>query len=173
MEIDEAIDQLRLWCDASAGAPIQMAGGRLMTFRSTSRYSCPLIRHIEQELGCSLPESYKKFMAAVGECTLFVDAAYGGGITFYAPEDAIKSSQRIWDEEEVPGVDRFCFVGAHMAMGDYIGFAISRDGPQNFDVFCHEYPPQEYVAVSDELSSWRSFESWLIHAVENNGQDTL
>jgi hypothetical protein len=43
----------------------------------------------------------------------------------------------------------------------------------NFDVFCHEYPPAEYAAVSDENSSWRTFDDWLVQAVDRHGRDTL
>jgi hypothetical protein len=58
-------------------------------------------------------------------------------------------------------------------MGDFMGFLVSRPGPMNFDVFCHEYPFEEYVAVSDEIKTWRTFESWLIHAVETRGEETI
>ena len=58
-------------------------------------------------------------------------------------------------------------------MGDFMGFLISRPGPRNFDVFCHEYPFDEYVAVSDEINMWRTFEAWLIHAVVTQGVESI
>lgn len=173
MEIDEAIDQLRRWCEASVGTPIEIAEDIVVTFESTLRYSDAAIQEIESELNCSLPESYKKFMLVVGESSLFTTPKYGGGINFYQPKEVIRSSIHIWDEEEEAGTDRFCFIGERMSMGDYIGFVVSRPGPKNFDVFCHEYPSQEYANVSDELKSWRTFDEWLIHAVTCKGKDTL
>ena len=58
-------------------------------------------------------------------------------------------------------------------MGDFMGFLVTRTGNDNFDVFCHEYPFEEYVAVSDEINSWRSFESWLIRCVDTKGEDSI
>ncbi len=50
---------------------------------------------------------------------------------------------------------------------------IRREGESNFDVFCHEYPFEEYVAVSDEIESWRTFEDWLIRCVESHREDRI
>ena len=64
-------------------------------------------------------------------------------------------------EEDEPIVDDFCMIGQSDVLGDFIGFVMNRPGPDNFDVFCHEYPVYDYSRVSDELESWRSFELWL------------
>ena len=46
-------------------------------------------------------------------------------------------------------------------MGELMGFCIDRSGPRNFDLSCHEYPFGEYVAVSNEIDSWREFEPYI------------
>ena len=70
-------------------------------------------------------------------------------------------------------MERFCFVGEHRSMGDMMGFCLSRPGPANFDVYCHEYPFEEYTAISDEIKSWREFGPYIVRVVESHGRDSL
>lgn len=58
-------------------------------------------------------------------------------------------------------------------MGDWMGFCTTRNDQRNYDVFCHEYPIDEYAETSDELNSWRTFEEWMMKAIETKGQETL
>jgi len=131
------------------------------------------LREVEKRLGGSLPESYRRFMAIIGASSLFSWSPHGGGPRFYRPDEVVEASLGAVVERDDGGQDRFCFVGEHRLMGDYVGFLLSRPGPKNFDVFCHEYPLEEYVAVSDEIKSWRTFEGWLINAVETRGEETI
>jgi hypothetical protein len=112
-------------------------------------------------------------MAAIGESALFAWSRIGGGLHFYHPEQVIETSLALAVENGDSGSERFCFVGEHRLMGDFMGFAINRPGPKNFDVFCHDYPLEKYAAVSDEIKSWRSFEEWIIHVVQSRGEHTL
>ena len=50
---------------------------------------------------------------------------------------------------------------------------IDRPSPANFDIYCHEYPFEEYVAVSDEIKSWREFGPYVAGVVFRFGQDSL
>lgn len=64
-------------------------------------------------------------------------------------------------------------IGHHCAMGDWMGFCLSKSDELNFDVYCHEYPIGEYALTSDELSSWRIFENYIIKVVESKGLKSL
>jgi hypothetical protein len=72
-----------------------------------------------------------------------------------------------------PYVERFCFVGEHRCMGDMMGFCIDHAGPHNFDIFCHEYPFEEYVSVSNEINSWREFGPYVAGVVSRFGNESL
>jgi hypothetical protein len=163
MELSEALLQLKAWCDQSAGQPIVMLPERTAVFESRSAHGEEAIREVEKRLACSLPDSYRRFMATIGASSLFSWSPHGGGPRFYRPDEIREASLGAAVKRADGGEDRFCFVGEHRLMGDFMGFLISRLGPKNFDVFCHEYPLDEYVAVSDEIKSWRTFEAWLIH----------
>jgi len=112
-------------------------------------------------------------MGTVGASSLFSWSPHGGGPCFYDPDEVILSSRDAKVFRNDGGIDRYCFVGEHRLMGDRMGFLISRSEPKNFDVFCHEYPMEEYAEVSDEIKSWRTFEEWLIRAVETCGRKTI
>ena len=173
MDLQQALEKLREWCDQSAGTPIEIAPGRHAVFDSRSIHDAGSLRMVEDRLGCSLPESYVRFMSVIGASLLFSWSPYGGGVRFYNPEEVVETTIGVASEGIEGLTDRFCFVGEHRSMGDLMGFLVSRDGPRNFDVFCHEYPLEEYVAVSDELKKWRTFEEWLIRAVSTLGQESL
>jgi hypothetical protein len=174
MDISGAIDQLAKWCAESNGAPIEIAPGRTLTFASHAIFGQTEIDLLEQQLGFHLPSAYRRFMGIIGQSILFQEPRYAsGGLYFYKPEEAINASLAIWEGEAEAGSDRFCFIGCHRSMGDYFGFVIDRPDLKNFDVFCHEYPPGEYVDVSNEIGSWRTFDEWIIRAVESSGEDTL
>jgi hypothetical protein len=113
------------------------------------------------------------FMSVIGASSLFSWSPYGGGQRFYNLEEVIETTLAVASGGIDGMTDRFCFVGEHRSMGDLMGFLVSRAGPRNFDVFCHEYPLEEYVAVSDELKSWRTFDDWLIRAVMTLGEESI
>ena len=48
-----------------------------------------------------------------------------------------------------------------------------RPGPANFDIYCHEYPFEEYVAISSEIKSWREFGPYVAGVVSRFGEDSL
>jgi len=172
MDSSQAIEQLVNWCKASAGTSIEIASGRECSFRSFECYSEEAIAAFEAKLNWKLPTTYRLLLLRLGHSQLFIDE-YGLGLEMHSPAQVLKASNHIWDgEEEVTG-DRFCFVGSNTGIGDYFGFVINRPGPKNFDVFCHEYPPFEYVATSDELYSWRTLDTWLVQVVKTFGEDCL
>jgi hypothetical protein len=173
MDFQQALAQLREWCDRSAGTPIEIVPGRRAVFLSRSTHNPDSVRKLEDCLGCSLPQSYFQFMSVIGESLLFSGSPYGGGPRFYNPEKVVETTFDVASGGIDGLTDRFCFVGEHHSMGDLMGFLVSRAGPRNFDVFCHEYPLEEYVAVSDELKSWRTFDEWLIRAVETLGEESI
>jgi hypothetical protein len=173
MDIHQAIDQLRQWCDRSNGTPIEIAPGQTAVFLTRSVHDANSVRMIEDRLGCSLPDSYRLFMATIGASSLFSWSPHGGGPRFYNPEEVIEASIAVATQQDVGRSERFCFVGEHRLMGDLMGFLVSRSGPKNFDVYCHEYPVEEYAGISDEIRSWRTFEEWLIHAVETYGVESI
>jgi len=174
MNVNDAIEKLRLWCEQSSGEPIEIAPGRILTFASHAVFGTPELQVVERRLDFRLPDSYRWFMAAVGQAIVFREPRYGsGGMHFFTTQEIVDASLRIWEGEEEVGFDRFCFIGWHRSMGDYFGFVINRAGQRNFDVFCHEYPPGRYVEISNEIQSWRTFDEWIIRAVESYGEDTL
>lgn len=171
MTLAEALSQLRAWCDRSRGDVIEIAPGVTGPFQSRGTFSEAAVRAIELELGFVLPPSYYEFMAAVGESSLFGWSPAGGGPRFYHPRQVVETS-REWAAAR-PEVGRFCFVGEHRSMGDMMGFCIDRPGPANFDIYCHEYLFEEYVAVSDEIASWREFGPYIINLAASHGKDSL
>jgi hypothetical protein len=171
MTLPEALTQLRAWCDLSQGEPITIAPGVTVSFQSRGTYGEAAIAEIEAELRLAFPPAYRAFMAAIGESSLFGWSPAGGHWHFYHPRQVIEVS-REWAEAR-PDVERFCFVGEHRAMGDMMGFCIDRPGPRNFDIYCHEYPFEEYVSVSDELDSWREFGPYVAGVVTRFGRDSL
>ena len=172
MEANEALNQLHFWCQQSNGSPIEIKPSVRRSFDALSTFAEADLQSIEEALVWSLPDTYKAFLQLIGQCTLFLDD-HGLGLYFYSPDEVISASLSIWDEEEEPGEERFCFIGENRSIGDYFGFVISRNDPANFDVFCHEYPPSEYMAVSDELKSWRTLEHWFVQIVTSYGEETL
>ncbi len=173
MTLEEALAQLKKWCDESSGKPIPLFPKHHAVFESRSLHNEDEIAQVEAELGFLFPNSYRRFMATVGACSLFSWSLHGGGPRFYTPSEILQVSQGASYSDENSNHHRICFVGEHRLMGAFMGFLMSRPGEQNFDVFCHEYPFEEYVAVSDEISSWRKFESWVIKCVETRGEDSI
>ncbi len=173
MNFERALAQLQQWCADSRGEPLPglPEGGNV--FESRSIHTEAELNAIEERLQCSLPESYRQFMRTIGASSLFCTHVNGGGPILYRPDEILRASAGASYQDEDGSVHRFCFVGEHRSMGDFMGFLISRPGPRNFDVFCHEYPFEEYVSVSNELDSWRTFDEWLIHAVETQGVEDI
>ncbi len=173
MTFRKSLAQLQKWCAQSGGKPLPgLLDGRNV-FQSRSIHTEAEMRVIEERLGCSLPDSYRTFMGTIGASSLFCTHVNGGGPIFYRPEEVIRASADAEVESDDGFVNRFCFVGEHRSMGDLMGFLTSRPGPRNFDVFCHEYPFEEYVSISDEINSWRTFDEWLVHAVETKGIESI
>ena len=171
MTLEEALAQLRAWCDRSQGELIEIAPGITGSFQSRGTYGEADIAEVEAELRFALPPAYRAFMATVGESSLFGWSPSGGHWYFYNPRQVIEVSRA--SEETLPDVERFCFIGEHRMMGDLMGFCIDRPGPKNFDIYCHEYPVEEYVAISDEIGSWREFGPDVAGVVSRFGQDSL
>ncbi len=172
MEAIEALNQLHIWCQQSNGLPIEIKPGVRRKFDTTTTFAEAEFRFIEEALGWSLPAIYQELLRLVGKSRIFLDE-YDLGLHLYSPSEVIHASQSIWDKEEESAEGRFCFIGENRRTGDYFGFVISRNDPVNFDVFCHEYPPSEYVAVSDEVKSWRTLNQWLVQVVSSYGEETL
>ncbi len=173
MNFAQSLAQLKQWCAQSHGEPLPGLPEGRGVFESRFIYTDNDLKVVESRLGFSLPDSYRQFMKTVGASSLFCTHVNGGGPIFYEPEEIIRTSMEASFEDENGKVHRFCFVGEHRSMGDLMGFLITRPGPRNFDVFCHEYPFEEYVSVSDEINSWRTFEEWLVHAVETQGVESI
>jgi hypothetical protein len=173
MEYLDALLKMRSWCDQSDGKPIEIISGQSVVFESRATYGEEDVAIVEGELECVLPESYRLFMSIVGASTLFGQSSIGGGPYFYSPDEILETSIRPETYVGNGSSDRFCWIGEHRCMGDFMGFLVSKPGPKNFDVFCHEYPLEEYAEVSDEIKSWRTFEDWVILSVETLGMDTL
>lgn len=173
MNFAQALVQLQQWCSQSCGEPLSSLPEGRAVFESRFVYTDDDLNVVESKLGFSFPESYRQFMRTIGSSSLFCTHVNGGGPIFYQPKEIIQASTDASFENEDGQVNRFCFVGEHRSMGDLMGFLISRPGPKNFDVFCHEYPIEEYASVSDEITSWRTFEEWLIHAVETQGVESI
>jgi hypothetical protein len=173
MTFAKALAQLQQWCAESHGEPLPGLPDGRGVFESRSIHTEDELNTIEERLRCTLPQSYRQFMKTIGASSLFCTHVTGGGPIFYRPDEILHASANASFEDENGSVNRFCFVGEHRSMGDFMGFLISRPGPRNFDVFCHEYPFEEYVSVSNEINSWRTFDEWLIHAVETEGVESI
>ncbi|KUF40900.1 SMI1/KNR4 family protein [Myroides marinus] len=122
-----------------------------------------------------LPPTYYLFLEEVG-CGQFFISEYLPSFEIYNLVELQENIQAIEDEileaDEVI-TDQFIMIGTHCSMGDWMGFCTTRKEENNYDVFCHEYPLEEYIETSDELKSWRTFEEWIIKAVETKGSKTL
>lgn len=175
MTFEEAIAQLRTWCDLSMNRPIPIGVDSRLAFSCRPVEDDEEIRHIEHDLEWPLPKAYARLLRSVGSGKLFINK-YGLGVHLYAPSQVLEMSEGIWEsweQERATSHDRFCIIGHHNGLGDAFGFVISRPGPRNFDVFCHEYPPFEYASVSDGLDSWKTLDQWIIRLVESHAKDIL
>lgn len=123
----------------------------------------------------SLPDLYYHFLSEIGTGQFFI-GEYLPSFEIYdlkeLQEYNLLFQQEIEECDELVN-DQFILIGVDAAMSDWMGFCTSKSDKKNFDVFCHEYPIDEYVETSDELNSWRTFEEWIIKAVETKGQETL
>jgi hypothetical protein len=132
MTFAQALAQLQKWCAQSRGEPLPGLPDGRSVFQSRSIHTESEMHGIEEHLGCSLPESYREFMATIGASSLFCAHVNGGGPIFYGPDEVIRASVDAAFADEGGSVNRFCFVGEHRSMGDFMGFLISRPGPRNF-----------------------------------------
>jgi len=139
MNFTKALSQLQLWCAQSRGEPLPGHPDGRSVFESRSIHTETELNAIEEHLQCSLPDSYRQFMRTIGASSLFCTHKNGGGPIFYRPDEILRISTDALFDSEDGTINRFCFVGEHRSMGDLMGFLISRPGPRNFDVFCHEF----------------------------------
>lgn len=122
-----------------------------------------------------LPPAYYLFLEEIG-CGQFFISDYLPSFEIYnliELEENIQAVQHEISETAEEITDRFMMIGTHCSMGDWMGFCTTRKEVNNYDVFCHEYPIEEYVETSNELKSWRTFEEWIIKAIETKGTKTL
>lgn len=120
----------------------------------------------------TLPESYYYFLQEIGTGSFFF-SDYIGGFELYNLTQLQEYNALFQQEMEEPIEENFIIIGAHLAMGDWMGFCITKHDDRNFDVYSHDYPIAEYRATSDELKSWRTFEEWIIIGIETKGKETL
>ncbi|WKT60044.1 SMI1/KNR4 family protein [Microbulbifer thermotolerans] len=174
MTYDQAIEQLKSWIAKSNGAAIHIGKNVHCEFHQFKVYSDEEIASAEKALSWRFPTEFRTFMKEIGNTCLFNDPQLGFGIDIFTLDKIIKTHEELktMDEEE-PITDLFCMIGVSNSMGDHIGFTMNREGPNNFDIYCHEYPVFEYVNVSTEINSWRTFKNWLIKVVETLGEEII
>ncbi|MBP2617255.1 SMI1/KNR4 family protein [Chryseobacterium jejuense] len=157
----------------------QWKDGQQIIESESLKFNIQPISHIEVEeikafTQHLLPESYYHFLAEIGSGQ-FLIGKYLPCFEIYnltqLQEHNAHVQQEIEEAEEIN--DHFIMIGSHCSMGDWMGFCTTRNDKRNYDVYCHEYPIGEYVETSDELNSWRTFEEWVIKAVETKGKETL
>ncbi|MFD2555168.1 SMI1/KNR4 family protein [Sphingobacterium tabacisoli] len=122
-----------------------------------------------------LPPAYYHFLAEIGSGQFFIND-YFPGFEIYNLAELKEYNQLIQQEIKEAGetiIDDYLMIGTHCSMGDWMGFCTTRKKEKNYDVFCHEYPIEEYATTSDELKSWRTFEEWIIKAIQTKGTETL
>ncbi|WP_282628423.1 SMI1/KNR4 family protein [Empedobacter sedimenti] len=120
----------------------------------------------------SLPDSYYYFLKEIGTGSFFF-SEYIGGFELYNLAQLQEYNELFQQEIEEPIDDEFMIIGSHISLGDWMGFCTSKTDEKNFDVYCHEYPIDEYAETSDELNSWRTFEEWIVKVVETKGRESL
>lgn len=174
MTFDEAIEQLKKWIAESNGSAIQIGKEVCCEFHQFQKYTEEEIVATENALKWRFPAEFRTFMKEIGKSCLFNDPQFGLGVDIYSLNQIIQTHEELKNlDEEEPITDLFCMIGASNSMGDYIGFTINRETQDNFDIYCHEYPVFEYVNVSTEIKSWRTFQSWLVKIVETLGEEII
>ena len=177
-EFLQAIEQLKAWIAAGSVDLVQQArkGGVLQSQTETLGFKVraltqPELQRIEQMCPQPLPPAYLHFLQQVG-CGEFFIGEYHAAFDIFGPEELQQTqaliAQEIADEDE-PTEDQFFMIGVHNSMGDWMGFCTSRPGPDNYEVFSHEAPIYCYA----EDAFWKSFEDWVVKAVESKGRETL
>jgi hypothetical protein len=169
--MSEAIGILREWCLTSDGHRIEIGAYSPLSFKARP-WSPDELRRLESDLGIPLPEAFQTFALAIGAGSLFINE-YGLGLEFYDPAEVRSASRTVWDAEveaDDPRTKSLLLVGEATGLGDHFGWALTEPFPHNFDVFCHEYPPTEYVATSYEVGTWRTFDDWIVHLVQTKGE---
>lgn len=154
------------------GREEHLSVGLQFNIQAITKAELEAIKHFTKNL---LPESYYYFLSEIGAGQFFINEGFPCFEIYTLAE--LQASQCFIQQEidtaEEVVLDEFMMIGSHCAMGDWMGFCTSNKAIHNFDVFCHEYPIESYVEVSDELISWRTFDEWLITAIETKGQKTL
>lgn len=164
---NEAILETSQWKD---GQPIVESEILKFAIQTLSSEEVEEIKSFTHHL---LPESYYHFLAEIGSGQ-FLIGEYLPCFELYNLAELKEYNARVQQEiEDAEVTDHFIMIGSHCSMGDWMGFCTTRKDEKNFDVFCHEYLIDEYAEISDELNSWRTFEEWVIKAVETKGKETL
>ncbi len=172
-EFDSALLQLKSWCELSHGKMIEITDGLNYEFHQYKTFSDQEISETEKKIGWKLPESYKSCLKQIGHAMLFVDR-FGLGLDFYDLNDITQIHHDLKTmEEDQPITDQFCMIGSIRSLGDFFGFTINRDGPENFNVYCHEDPVYDYVSITDELKQWKTFDEWLMRLTSTYGKECL
>ncbi|MDM1298320.1 SMI1/KNR4 family protein [Empedobacter falsenii] len=166
---NEAILEKKLWKDSK-----EIIEAEILRFKIQS-ITIEELDAIRKYTNNNLPESYYYFLSEVGTGQFFT-GEYLPSFEIYNLAELQEYNnlfqQEVENTEEVVN-DEFLIVGTDCAMGDWMGFCTTRMEENNFDIFCHEYPIDEYVETSDELKSWRTFEEWMIKVIETKGRKSL
>jgi hypothetical protein len=174
MKFDQAIALLKKWIEESQGKAIELGEDVCCEFHQFETYTDEQITDTEQKLNWEFPNEFRVFMKEIGKSCLFNDPQFGLGIDINSLDQIVETYEQLKNlDEEEPITDLFCMVGVSNSLGDYIGFTINRENPNNFDIYCHEYPVYEYVNVSNEIRSWRTFKDWIIKVVETLGEEII
>lgn len=181
-EFIKALHQLKEWISKNEVAiktPVWKDGDQIIESERLKFNTQPVSNTEVQEIKAFtehlLPESYYHFLTEIGSGQFFI-GDYLPCFEIYSlaqlqEYNALVQKENEDAEEEIRY--HFIMIGSHCSMGDWMGFCTNRNDEKNYDVFCHEYPIDEYVEISDELKSWRTFEEWVIKAVETKGKETL
>lgn len=167
--------QFREWIEKSNGNPILFPSGESHCFIGKRSYTEKDLLGWESQHEIRLPEEYRVFLLEVGACDIFYDGTKDlDGIEIYALEEIYDRYKDCFENPETALFSQYLPVGEDIRLQEIAAFVIARETPENFALFWHEYPPDIWLEVAEELpKSWRTFSSWLQVLIESEGERQL
>jgi hypothetical protein len=168
MTFPESLATLCRLIEESKGRPIPLGNGKSRSFSRFRMYDEGALASFEAAMQVHLPSAFREFLLKVGACQLYHGSEkIAVGIEF--PDIAA-----LKENFYIPlGVDQHSGlfpIATDLLLQEIAIFQLHRRGDRNFLNISHEYHPDDWEAVADELGGWRRFEDWIVEVVSQHGE---
>lgn len=159
----------------SNGKPILFPSGESYCFIRKTSYNEQDLLNWELQNNIKIPEDYRLFLLKVGACDIFYDGSKDlRGIEIYQLEEISDRYENCFENPYAVLFSQYLPIGEDINLQEIAAFVMIQSPPENFALFWHEYPPDDWLDVAEELpKSWQTFTSWLQVLIESEGQRQL